>query len=290
MILVFQNDSRKHTFAYQVKLRHGDSHVFGYEEGAFSGAKRGGAKGKFEAANGGTIFLDEIGELPLEQQVYLLRVLQEGKIVRLGGTQEVPVDVRIIVATNVDLRSAIERGTFRSDLYFRLNVLSLELPSLAQRGPLDIRILIDHFIEKYARMEGKRISFTEDAYQVLQSYSWPGNIRELENVVRRCIVLASKETLDVDELPTELVANGCSSAPGCCDFFKDDVQPLVTTLNRSADGSVEELEKRKIELAMRKHGGNLVLTARELNMSRSTLYRLLSKYGIPKAWSWRSSL
>lgn len=180
------------------------SELFGYEEGAFSGAKKGGEKGKFELAQGGTLFLDEVGELPLEHQVYLLRVLQEKTLRRIGGTKEITLDVRVIAATNGDLKQMVEQKCFRRDLYFRLNIIALHLPSLAERGSRDIALLADYFLDMYNEQENKAVSLAAEVYEALAAYAWPGNVRELENVICRFVVLADGHAVTGDDLPPEL--------------------------------------------------------------------------------------
>ena len=174
------------------------SELFGHEKGAFTGALQRHL-GKFEVAEGGTIFLDEIGELPAETQIALLRVLQEREFERVGGNQAIRTDVRVIAATNRDLQSAISAGTFRSDLFYRLNVFPIEVPPLRARRD-DIPMLVEYFIDRFARQAGKRITcIDKKAMELVQAYSWPGNIRELQNVVERSVVLSDTETFSVDE-------------------------------------------------------------------------------------------
>jgi len=172
--------------------------LFGHERGAFTGALQR-RKGRFESADGGTIFLDEIGELPMETQIALLRVLQEREFERIGSSQPTSVNVRVIAATNRDLNAAVAAGTFRMDLYYRLNVFPIELPPLRERDD-DIPLLVEHFVERYARKMGKRFTrITKGTLETLQSYDWPGNIRELQNVIERAVVLSEGETLTVHE-------------------------------------------------------------------------------------------
>ena len=174
------------------------SELFGYEKGAFTGALQRHV-GRFEAANGGTIFLDEIGDVPPETQVALLRVLQEREIERIGGTQAVPVDVRILAATNRDLDSAVEKGTFRLDLFYRLNVFRIHMPPLRDR-PSDVLLLATYFMKRFAASMGKTIrNIEQTTIARLQSYDWPGNIRELQNLVERAVILCEGETLSIDE-------------------------------------------------------------------------------------------
>jgi transcriptional regulator with GAF, ATPase, and Fis domain len=174
------------------------SELFGHEKGAFTGALQR-RLGRFELAEGGTIFLDEVGELPPETQIALLRVLQEREFERIGGSQSIRADVRVITATNRDLRSAIAAGGFRSDLFYRLNVFPIEIPSLRERKE-DIPILVEYFIDRYSRKAGKKIRNIEKrSLELLQSYSWPGNIRELQNVIERSVVVCETEIFSVDQ-------------------------------------------------------------------------------------------
>ena len=174
------------------------SELFGYEKGAFTGAIQRHA-GRFEAANGGTIFLDEIGAIPLEMQISLLRVLQEREFERVGGTHTVPVDVRVLAATNQDLHSAVEDGAFRLDLFYRLNVFPIHMPPLRDR-PADVLLLARYFIQRFAASNGKTIEDIDPAtLERLQSYDWPGNIRELQNVIERAVIMCEGETLVIDE-------------------------------------------------------------------------------------------
>ena len=174
------------------------SELFGHEKGAFTGAMQR-RLGRFELAKGGTIFLDEVGELPAETQVALLRVLQEREFERVGGGRPIPCDVRVVAATNLDLQKAIAEGAFRSDLFYRLNVFPLELPSLRKRKE-DIPLLIHYFIDRYAKQAGKRITHvSKKTLDLLQQYPWPGNVRELQNIVERSVVVCETEEFSVDE-------------------------------------------------------------------------------------------
>jgi formate hydrogenlyase transcriptional activator len=174
------------------------SELFGHEKGAFTGAMQR-RLGRFEAANGGTIFLDEIGELPMETQVTLLRVLQEREIERVGSSQSIPIDVRIVAATNRDLRAAVAEGTFRQDMFYRLNVFPIHLPALRERRD-DIPALVEHLVERYARRVGKTFrSINPNAIELLQAHDWPGNIRELQNFIERAVILCEGELFSIDE-------------------------------------------------------------------------------------------
>jgi transcriptional regulator with GAF, ATPase, and Fis domain len=174
------------------------SELFGHEKGAFTGATQQ-RLGRFELANGGTLFLDEVGELPVETQIALLRVLQEHEFERVGGTRPIRLDVRVIAATNRDLQAAIGAGSFRSDLFYRLNVFPIEIPALRERKE-DIRLLVEYFIDRYARKAGKRITTVDkETLRLLESYPWPGNIRELQNVIERSVIVCETENFSVDE-------------------------------------------------------------------------------------------
>jgi transcriptional regulator with GAF, ATPase, and Fis domain len=174
------------------------SELFGHEKGAFTGATQR-RLGRFESAHGGTIFLDEVGELPLDMQIILLRVLQEREFQRVGGNESIKIDVRVVTATNRDLRAAIVDGRFREDLFYRLNVFPIEIPPLRDRGE-DIPLLVQYFVERYASKAGKKIvGISKKSMDLLQSYRWPGNIRELQNVIERSVILADSENLSIDE-------------------------------------------------------------------------------------------
>ena len=181
-----------------------ESELFGYEGGAFTGAKKEGRPGKFELANGGTIFLDEIGDMPLDIQVSLLRVLENREVTRIGGTKNIRIDVKVIAATNKNLEELIENKMFREDLYYRLNVLSINVPPLRERNE-DIIYLADYFLLKHRKNLLKNISgFTEEVYQIFSTYSWPGNVRELENVIERAVNICEQNIITINELPFSL--------------------------------------------------------------------------------------
>jgi transcriptional regulator with GAF, ATPase, and Fis domain len=231
--------------------------LFGYEKGAFTGANQRHA-GRFEVANHGTIFLDEIGEMPGETQVALLRVLQEREFERVGGTQSIPVDVRVIAATNCDLQSAVRSGKFRLDLFYRLNVFPIHVPPLRER-PEDILLLAKYFIERYAAKEGKRIRRVEKrSAELLQGYHWPGNIRELQNVVERALILCDSDTFFVEKAWLQSKAEP-----------RVDLQP-----------SLMNQERELIEAALAESGGRVSGpdgAARKLGVPRTTLeYKIKS--------------
>ena len=240
-----------------------ESELFGYEEGSFTGAKKGGKIGKFEAADGGTIFLDEIGELPLHMQVKLLRVLQEREVERVGSTRSIPIDVRIIAATNRNLEEMVEKGEFRLDLYYRLKVMTIVVPKLSERSE-DIPKLVHHFLRKYQKLMNKQIEGISDrALRILNSYSWPGNIRELENSIERALNMVDEiEMITSDHLPEEIRG------------YKGPSSTL--TLNEV----MEETERHTIINYLEVMNGNKSETAKALGISRTTLYEKMKKYGL----------
>jgi len=242
-----------------------ESELFGYEKGAFSGATTS-KPGKFELADKGTLFLDEIGDVPPAIQVKLLRVLQEREFERLGGTKTLKVDVRLIAATNRDLRAALEEGTFREDLYYRLNVVAIDIPPLREHKE-DIPALADFFLARFARESGKPLrGITPPAMQLLMDFHWPGNVRELENILERGVTLSSGAMLEAADihldLPVQRAAAG--SAP---------VLPEGVTL--------EKWEQEIIREALRRAGGNKSQAARALGLSRNALRYRLSQMGVP---------
>jgi len=241
-----------------------ESELFGHEKGAFTGALKSKA-GLFQAANGGTIFLDEIGELPLEMQAKLLRVLQEREIRPVGSNERMAVDIRIIAATNRDLEAAYRAGTFRKDLYFRLNVVSVHLPSLRERKS-DIPQLVHCFLDRYA--PGENIQVTPSAMKSFLQYEWPGNVRELENCIARAIALGDHHTIDFGDLPPAVRGSeGVGGNPR-------DAAELSTT-------ALADLERITILRVFEQAGGDKALAGRMLGISRATLYRKLKRYQIP---------
>ncbi len=247
------------------------SELFGYVRGAFTGASNEGRAGRFEQADGGTLCLDEIGELQLELQPYLLRVLEEGIVYRVGENKARRVNVRIIAMTNRDLRAEVAAGRFRLDLYHRLSVTAVEVPPLRQR-PDDIARLIDYFIPRIAdRHEREPVSFTPTALAMLERYAWPGNVRELRNVVERSILFTQGNVADIDVLPRDISQN------------VDFCELRACRIDENADRSIGGDEERKaISRAMRMAGGNLSVAAAMLGVSRSTLYRKMSLYGLKR--------
>lgn len=234
-----------------------ESELFGYEGGAFTGAKPEGSPGKFELADKGTIFLDEIGEMPFESQSRLLRVIEEGVVRRVGASSEKIVDLRIIAASNRDLYGEMNKGNFRKDLYYRINVLPLKLPALRER-PADIPILFDYFMKRKSKKLNKKEVLVDDNYiSKLMKYEWPGNIRELENIVELII--------NTESLPS---------------FIQNQViENKVVTRDHKAY-TLNEIEKKHIEYVLSKYDGNISISSKELGISRNTLYRKINIYKI----------
>ncbi|CAN5667120.1 sigma-54 dependent transcriptional regulator [soil metagenome] len=242
-----------------------ESELFGHTKGSFTGAVRD-KDGLFVAARRGTFFLDEVGEMSPATQVKLLRALQEREVIPVGATEAVPIDVRIIAATNRDLEEEIRRGSFRSDLYYRLNVITLHLPPLRSRGD-DIPMLADHFLQRYAESRGKSAPRLEsETLAALQRYDWPGNVRELENALERAAILSSSATeIGVDALPASVTTP--RSQPLVSDTLPDNPQ-------------LEIIERAYIHWVLQAEGGNKTRTAEVLGIDPSTLYRKLIRYGL----------
>ena len=242
-----------------------ESELFGYEKGAFSGANSNGKQGLFEMANGGTLLLDEIGDMPIDLQVKLLRAIQNREITRVGGTKSIPLDIRFIAATNSDLKKKIAEGTFRQDLYYRLNVIPIQIPPLRERKE-DIQLICKHFISMYSNRHGRKpLQLTESLSDILMSYNWPGNIRELENVIEY-LTICSPGTGNVDE----------ALLLGILDMNQNDSSVSVgDTLNES----LEKYEKNLIE-AVLKNSRSLRDAGTKLGVNASTLSRKIRQYGI----------
>lgn len=239
-----------------------ESELFGYEKGAFTGAMRSKA-GLFQSAHGGTIFLDEIGELPLEMQAKLLRVLQEKEVRPVGSNQRVTVDVRVIAATNRNLEKEYQAGNFRKDLYFRLNVVTVQLPSLRERRS-DIPLLVSWFLDKTARGESTQV--THAAMKCLLQHDWPGNVRELENCIERAITLGDHKMIDIEDLPQNIATPS--------ETHMESVPSGLTTTD------LEDIEKATIQRVFEQVKGDKVLAGKMLGISRATLYRKLKRYNI----------
>jgi len=249
-----------------------ESELFGHEKGAFTGATERRI-GKFEQANGGTIFLDEIGEMTPATQAKVIRVLQEREFTRIGGNEVIRVDVRIISATNRNLEEAVKNGTFREDLYYRISVFPVMMPSLRDRKE-DIPLLAAHFMEKFGKREKKQglKTIAKEALEVLLVYHWPGNVRELENTLERAVVLASGEEITLNDLPKTMKTLGLTK-PGGSEIGID----LTGTL----DEIIERVEERVIKKVYADCDGNVSELARRLNMGRATIYRKAEKYHLP---------
>jgi two-component system, NtrC family, response regulator len=238
-----------------------EAELFGHERGAFTGAVHQ-KKGKVEYAEGGTLFLDEVGELPLSLQVKLLRFLQDKTIERIGGRRQISVDTRIVAATHVDLRQAIEQRAFREDLYYRLGVVGIQMPPLRQRGE-DVILIARLFLKQASGGMAKRVQgFTREALQAMQSYAWPGNVRELSNKIRRAVTMAEGPSITPDDL----------------DLGAADTGPVASPA--SLREARQRLEKALLVQALTFHHGNVTRVAEELKVSRPTLYGLLRKYRI----------
>ncbi len=254
-----------------------ESELFGFESGTFTGARREGSAGKFELANGGTIFLDEIGDMSLDVQASLLRVLQSREVTRLGSSRATKIDVRIIAATNRNLVDAIEDSVFRTDLYYRLNVFSINIPPLSERVA-DIRLLADYFLRKYAALTARQLDgFTEDAYRAMEAHPWPGNIRELENVIERAIYVTRTPVIDLDSLllrtsstrrvPTSTQAGG-------------EQPPASGTVDASLAAAFRNGDPiGAVRTALQATGGNMRRAAETLDVSLRTLYRKIGELG-----------
>ncbi|MBU5674804.1 sigma-54-dependent Fis family transcriptional regulator [Alkaliphilus sp. MSJ-5] len=254
-----------------------ESELFGYEEGAFTGALKGGKIGLFEQAHGGTIFLDEIGEIPLSTQVKLLRVLQEKEIVRVGGTNHINIDVRVITATNAPLERAIEEGRFREDLYYRLNVLPIHIPPLRKRKN-DFYHLILHLIKKFNQEYGRSVEEIDiEALNKLKTYDWPGNVRELQNIIGRSMInMKYSETIIKEEHLPKLFYNDRLQ------FNKDSriSSRIKYENNEGLKEIMDRLEREVIISALKRNNGNRTVTARELQVSVRNLYYKIEKYAI----------
>ena len=242
-----------------------ESELFGYVRGAFTGAVRA-KDGLLATADGGTIFLDEIGELPIDLQSKLLRAIQEKEIRPVGSNRAIPVNVRILAATNRDLEAAVQQGTFRRDLFFRLNVLTLRIPPLRERKQ-DIPLLAGHVLERVARTTGVHRTISEDALRRMLDYEWPGNVRELENCLERACALSSSATLQIGDLPTALrnLAN--------------EDYPILESSDSRGILPLAEMEKRAITQAIEQLHGDKLEAARRLGIGKTTLYRKLKEYG-----------
>ncbi len=243
-----------------------ESEFFGYEKGAFTGAN-GQKIGKFEAANKGTLFLDEIGDMRLDHQAKLLRVLQDSKITRLGSVKEIPLDFRLICATNKPLSEMIKDGTFRQDLYYRINVIRIEIPPLRER-PEDVEAIAKYYLKMYSEKFSEREKgLSPKALNVLKSYSWPGNVRELENVILRAMINSDSDEIKVRDLPDEIVGNQ--------DYM--DYQTFLMKKKVEKERLYKELQKKFVKQLLRKSGGNISKAAELANMDRRLLQNMIKE-------------
>lgn len=253
-----------------------ESELFGYEEGSFTGAKRGGKLGKFQLAQGGTLFLDEIGDMPLQMQAKLLRVLQEGEIEKIGRQKSIPVDVRIIAATNRPLEEMIQQNHFREDLYYRLNIVSIQIPPLREREN-DVLLLANEFLTEYNKKYNKNLQFSREVYQRFQNYTWPGNVRELRNTVESIAVLCPNPVIHLSDLPEQIIQTS-RQKPESSSQVKSvsDSIPIGGTL---AD-AVSAYEKQLILDTLAYCKGSREAAIKLLGLSRRTFYRKLSQYNL----------
>ncbi len=255
-----------------------ESELFGHEKGAFTDAHTA-RKGRFEEADGGTLFLDEIGELPLSAQVKLLRVLQEGELMRIGGSETIKIDVRVIAASNVDLEEAVEEEKFRKDLFYRLSVFPIEVPPLRER-PEDINLLVFHFLELYKEKSGRFVSgISKEAMRAMVNYEWFGNVRELENAIERAVIIASGRQIELDDLPSAISKKAFE-----IDAEAREERAIAASEGRSIGVDIEipstigEVEKRIIEATLDYTNGDKSKAAKLMSIGRKTLYRKLNQY------------
>lgn len=243
-----------------------ESELFGYEDGAFTGSKRGGKIGKFQLAENGTLFLDEIGDMPLSMQVKLLRVLQTGEIEKIGREKNISVNVRVIAATNQPLEEMIQEKRFRQDLYYRLNVVSLWIPPLRQRGN-DILLLANHFLETFNRKHHRNLTFDKSAYHDLLSYSWPGNIRELENCIERSVIMGANSTITSADLHSQLYFNQ--------DAMGANIENSDIKVYADLQTELRQYEQKVIQETLKQCGGDKELAILKLGISKRSFYRKL---------------
>jgi DNA-binding NtrC family response regulator len=249
-----------------------ESELFGHEKGAFTHAVKTRI-GRFELANGGTIFLDEIGDMDLQMQSKLLRVLQEREFERIGGVKPIKIDIRVIAATHQDLKEAVKRKTFREDLFYRLNVIPIEVPSLRERKS-DIPLLVHHFINQFSKTKKKEIhGITEEALKKLIEYDWPGNVRELENMIERMVILTNHKTLTIDDIPEKILSSSRSDGVGGFEIPEEGI---------SLEEALNEFERRLILHALRKTGWVKNKAAQLLRVNRTTLIEKIKRQNLDR--------
>ena len=256
-----------------------ESELFGHEKGAFTGAYTT-RQGRFEMAAGGTLFLDEIGDMPISMQAKLLRVLQERTFERVGGNKLIKAEVRIIAATHKDLRLCIEKGTFREDLYYRLNVFPIHIPALRDRKE-DIAAIIHHFIEKYRNETGCFLEVSDDALNFLIEYEWPGNVRELSNLIERLVIVSSGKQVTLENLPEYLLKRTHLRHEKSLPVMTNSTQ-LKTNQNFDLKGHLAQLELELITEALAESGGVVARAAKRLGLRRTTLVEKMKKYHIER--------
>lgn len=252
-----------------------ESELFGYVEGAFTGAKKQGKPGKFELAQGGTIFLDEIGDMPLYMQAKLLEVIQDKRVERIGSTEKIDLDIRIVSATNKDLKQMVKYKEFREDLYYRLKVLTIRMPSLRECSE-DIPLFVSQLIEKINRKIGTTVvDMTDESIEIMKKYNWPGNIRQLENFLEQAVNYSDDSIIDIDKLPIK---------PWDEDDNFNDKEMVYDSVNgdthKKLNSEIESAERRLIVEAIIKNDGNKSKAAKSLNIQRSTLYKKLKRLNI----------
>ena len=262
-----------------------ESELLGHDKGAFTGATAP-KPGRFELADGGTIFLDEIGEMPLLLQAKLLRVLQERQFERIGGTRTLSVDVRVIAATNVNLQDSVDRGLFRSDLFYRLNVVPMRLPPLRER-PDDIPLLIEHFLLSSNKRNGKEVVLAQNTMDFLMKYEWPGNVRELQNLVERLVILADDQVVRPSELDEHMGASprlaGCErQADAATPMSRLEPQPVSQPVGAGTPSSLKDMEKYEIESALRRNGWVQARAAKELGLTQRQIGYRIKKFGLKR--------
>ncbi len=251
-----------------------ESELFGFEEGSFTGSRKGGGTGKFELADGGTLFLDEIGDMPLHMQAKLLRALQNGEIEKIGSSRNISVDVRIIAATNRPLEQLISEKKFREDLYYRLNVITVTIPPLRKRGN-DVILLADHFLSKYSAKYKKEARFSNSVYQMFLNHKWPGNIRELQNAVESALVLCRDGIIRVSDLPEHITQQCSAFTASPAAALPEDIMSCGLLKEE-----MDSYEKKIIENALIRFGGSKTKALKALGLSKRTFYRKLAYHGL----------